>query len=95
MIMFIRVMRSHFDPSRVGEILHHGSEQLTPTFKRSPGFRTAMAGLDMPGRRLISISSWDTREQAIGVGSALVSLASELEALGLQFEEPEIYEVRE
>jgi hypothetical protein len=93
--MFIRVVRARFDPSRAEAIMRLGQEQLTPAFQRLPGFRSAMAGADIEGKRIISISSWDTRAQAATASADLTALAGQFEAVGVQFEDAEIYEVRE
>lgn len=87
--MYIRVMRGRFSSANTDEAVRLARDQLVPTLKQRPGFRSYHAGLNRDAGTLISISGWDTREQAQEGGVA----RGPFEALGIRFEAPEIFEV--
>lgn len=87
--MYIRVMRGRFSPANTDEAVRIARDQLLPALQQRPGFRSYHAGLNHDAGTLIAISAWDTREQA----QAAQTVHGPLEALGIRFEAPEIFEV--
>jgi hypothetical protein len=93
--MFMRVARAGVDLQAAVAVRRLGEERLRPAFEHLPGFRSWLIGADAEQGRIISITLWETREQAVGVSGALADIAREYEALGVLFTAPEIYEVVE
>jgi hypothetical protein len=87
--MYIRVTRGRFSPANTDDAVRIARDQLVPVLKQRPGFRSYQAGLNHEAGTLIAISAWDTREQA----QAAETARGPLEALGIRFEAPEIFEV--
>ena len=87
--MYIRVTRGRFSPANTDEMVRLARDQLVPTLKQRPGFRSYYAGLNRDAGTLIAISLWDTSEQAREAGTA----RGPFEALGIQLETPEVFEV--
>ena len=58
-----------------------------------PGFQQLHQGVDRTAGRAAAVSTWDTAEQAQFSRDALGDTIARLQALGVQFEPPEIYEV--
>jgi hypothetical protein len=87
--VYIRVTRGHFSPANTDETVTIARDQLVPTLKQRPGFRSYYAGLNHDAGTLIAISGWDTREQAQEAETA----RGPFEALGIRFEAAEIFEV--
>jgi hypothetical protein len=87
--MYIRVTRGRFSPTNTDEAVRLARDQLVPILKQRPGFCSYYAGLNHDTGTLISISGWDTREQAQEGGV----VRGPFEALGIRFEAPEIFEV--
>jgi quinol monooxygenase YgiN len=87
--MYIRVTRGRFGAENTDEAVRVARDQLVPGLRQRPGFRHYYAGLDHDARTLISISAWDTREQARAAQTAY----GPFESLGIRFEAAEIFEV--
>jgi quinol monooxygenase YgiN len=92
--MYLRVTRGRFDPSRADEV-----QALTPELiavvRQAPGFQHYYGAIDRASGQLTAVSTWDTQEQAaysrdaIGLGEIM----SRLQAIGVQLEPPEVYEI--
>lgn len=87
--MYIRVMRGRFSPANTDETVKLARDQLLPTLKQRPNFRKYYAGLNHAAGTLITISTWDTREQALEAQTVW----GPLESLGIHFEAPDVFEV--
>jgi hypothetical protein len=87
--MYIRVTRGRFSSANTDEAVRVARDQFVPTLKQRPGFRGYYAGLDHDAGTLISISAWDTREQA----REAQTVHGPFESLGIRFEAAEIFEV--
>jgi hypothetical protein len=87
--MYIRVTRGRFSSANTDEAVKLARDQLVPTLKQRPGFRNYYACLNHDAGTLITISTWDTREQA----QAAQTVRGPFQSLGIQFEAAEIFEV--
>jgi hypothetical protein len=67
-------------------------QELTTTVKGLPGNQGYLVGLDRANGRTIAISTWDTEEHAQSI-SAVGDIASRMQALGLQLEPSEYFEL--
>ena len=87
--MYMRVTRGHLDPALVEEYVRVVGESTLPALQQMAGFRGVHAGADRETGALLAVSLWDTQEQAMAVDV----IRPQLEALGVQFAAPELYEV--
>lgn len=87
--MYIRVTRGCFSSANTDEAVTLARDQLVPTLKQRPGFRSYYAGLNHDAGTLVAISTWDTREQA----QEAQTMRGPFQSLGIQFEASEIFEV--
>ncbi len=87
--MYMRVTRGQLDPALVEEYVRVVGESTLPALQQMVGFRGVNAGADRETGALLVVSLWDTLEQAMAVDV----IRPQLEALGVQFAAPELYEV--
>ncbi len=87
--MYMRVTRGHLDPVLAEEYVRVVGESTIPALQQMPGFRGVHAGADRETGALLAVSLWDTVEQALAVDV----IRPQLEALGVEFAAPEVYEV--
>jgi hypothetical protein len=90
--MYMRVVRGRIDPSRLGEVSQVAPD-LGAAIRRQPGHQNSMGGVDRATGQTIIISTWDTQEHASYSPAALGEIQSRLQALGVQADPPEIFEV--
>jgi hypothetical protein len=88
---FVRVTVLSTDPAKQAEIERFANERFVPKIRQLPGFRRWTAAGDRAGHGL-TISEWDTLEQAQSGGDAL-GLAQEIADLGTKAETVYVYEV--
>ena len=94
--MYLRVTRGQWaDPAAaVSEATTRVLEDLNRTIRGLPGNQSYTGGVDPAGNgRVIAISVWDTEEHARFDPGALSDIGSRLQALGLQIEPSEFFEV--
>jgi hypothetical protein len=89
--MVIRVVYAHAF-TEVGEQVRPLGEQLRARFAQLAGFGSWQSGGDQQRGTVISITTWDTRAQAEGVGDAIADIIRQYEAAGVTFDKPEFYE---
>ena len=92
--MYMRVTRVRFDPARYDEWMRL-TEDLTAMGGRFPGFQGAYGGVDRTSGVGVGMSLWDTEEHARFTldPATLGDLLPRIQALGMQMEPAEIYEV--
>ncbi len=90
--MYMRVTRGRIDLARLDEAASAVSDIIAPV-SRLPGFQSYMTGADRTSGNVIAVSTWDTEEHARVSNDAVADVASKLQALGLQLEPFEIFEV--
>ena len=84
----IRLSRGRFDPARYDELLQM-TEQTIEAARQVPGCRSFQIAIDRQAGRVIALSTWNDPDQA----PAISQLRARAEAIGVQFEAPEMYEV--
>ena len=86
--MYIRLTRGRFDPGRYDELLRM-TEQTIEAARELPGCRSFQIAIDRQAGALVALSTWDDPQQA----PTIAQLRAAAEAIGVQFEAPEMYEV--
>jgi hypothetical protein len=89
--MVIRVVYAHAG-TQVAEEVRPLGEQLRARFAQMAGFGSWQSGGDQQRGSVISITTWDTRAQAEGVGDAIADIIRQYEVAGVTFDKPEFYE---
>ena len=91
--MYMRVTRGRIDPDRIDEVASQVVQDLIAAVKRQPGNQSFVGSADRASGRTITVSTWHTQEHASFSPDALGDIPSRLQALGVQVEPPEIFEV--
>jgi hypothetical protein len=93
--MYMRVTRSRW--ADVAKLDSEETKQLVPdliaAIRRQPGNQSFMGGVDRASGQGITVSTWDTEEHARFSPDALGDVPSRVQALGVQVEPAEIFEV--
>ena len=87
--MYVRVTRGRVNGDKFDEVQRLIEDQLVPALKQLPGFQGYRGGINRSAATLIAISFWETEEQT----KALQAQRGRYEALGVEFEPAEIYEI--
>ncbi len=90
--MYLRVTRARVDPARTDEVLPL-SQATAAAMRRQPGFQGFYHGVDRSSGTSVVLSLWDTEEHARVSRAALGDIIPRLQALGVQMEPPEVYEI--
>ena len=92
--MYMRVTRVRFDPARYDE-WNRIAEAMIAFGQRLPGIQGTYGGVDRTSGTAVGISLWDTEEHARFTldPATLGDLLPRIQALGMQMEPAEIYEV--
>jgi hypothetical protein len=91
--MHVRITPASFDPAREQEVQRLVESAIIPAIKALPGFQSYEGGFDRTAGRLINITHWDTEEHASWSRDQLGDVISQVQALGVQLEPPQVYEV--
>jgi hypothetical protein len=93
--MYMRVTRSRVDPSRREEVVTQVGPDLQAAISRLPGCQSFTIAVDRASGQALSVSTWDTEEHARWSRDAAIGdILSRVQALGVQVDPPEFYEVR-
>ena len=90
--MYIRITRVRFDPARYDEVMALAGD-LVAALRHQPGFHGHYGAGDRTSGTAVAISLWDTQEHAQFDRSVLGDIFPRYQALGVQFEPAEVYEV--
>ena len=90
--MYMRITRGRIDPAQYDEVMAF-SEDLVAALRRQPGFQSYYGAGDRTSGAAVAISLWDTKEHAQLDRAALGDVIPRMQALGLQFESTEVFEV--
>jgi hypothetical protein len=90
--MYLRLTRARFDPARADQVVPLASE-VRAAMRRLPGLQHNHQGIDRTAGTVAAVSVWDSQEHAGFARETLGEPIGRLRALGVQFEEPEIYEI--
>ena len=88
--MYIRLGQGNIDPSRLDDVLRDIRSGLSAASQR-PGFRNAYVAVNRANARVVTISTWQTEEQASFAGSPQVT--ARRQTMGLQPEAIMVFEV--
>jgi heme-degrading monooxygenase HmoA len=91
--MYMRVTRSRVDVSRLDEALGQLAADLRAAISGLPGYQSYTLAVDRASGQALSISTWDTDEHARWSRGALGDILPRLQALGMQIDGPEFFEV--
>ena len=89
--MHMRVGRSRVDPARIDEDSTL-TQDIIAAFRQLPGFQSLTFGVDRATGRSVNVSTYDTEEHARWTPTRS-DLNARIQAVGLQMEPPEIFEV--
>jgi hypothetical protein len=92
--MYLRVTRARFDPAAYEQIAPIAQE-VQAVMRQLPGVQHIHQGIDRTAGAVAAISVFDTQEHAHFARETLGEPIGRLRALGVQFEQPEIYEIME
>ena len=90
--MYLRISRARFDPARYEELLPL-TREIAAAIQQLPGCQSYHLGIDRNAGTGVSASTWDTEEHARFSPDSLGNATSRLQALGVQVDPPEIYEI--
>jgi hypothetical protein len=91
--MYVRVTPIRFDVSRQDAVTQVSQDVVLPLFRGLPGFKRYQGGIDAAQGTGVSLSFWETREQAQGLTEAVRPIAPQLQAAGIELGSPAIYEI--
>jgi hypothetical protein len=90
--MYLRLTRARFDPALADQVVPLTSE-VRAAMRRLPGLQHNHQGIDRSAGTVAAVSVWDSAEHARFAREALGEAIGRLRALGVQFEDPEVYEI--
>jgi hypothetical protein len=90
--MYLRITRARFDPAVYEQIVPL-SQEVNAAMRRLPGIHHYHQGFDRAAGTVAAVSVWDREEHARFARETLGESIGRLQALGVQFEAPEIYEI--
>jgi len=91
--MYVRVSPGHFSVARYDDVVRMTQERLVPALYHLPGFRGFQGCVDRQAGKLLAISLWDTEDQARALRDTIGDIIAQYQAIGAEFESPEIYEL--
>jgi hypothetical protein len=91
--MVLRITRGRIDPARSAEAQRIMDEQVLPAMRQLPGFQGHQGGINRGTGQSVSITTWDTEEQAMALRDKIAAKAEALFALGLVIESSDTYEL--
>ena len=93
--MYLRITRGRFDRTKYDALLPLARE-VNAAVQALPGCQSVHVGLGRTDGRLTTVSTWDTAEHADfsrEAAGALGDVVRRTQAIGVQLEPPEIYEI--
>ncbi len=93
--MYLRITRGRFDAAKYDELFPMMRE-VDPIVQALPGCQSVHSAMDRTAGRLGIVSTWDTAEHANfsrETAGDLGELVRRTQAMGVQLEPPEIYEI--
>ncbi len=93
--MYLRITRGRFDSARYDEMLPILGD-VKAAVLALPGSQSVESGIDRSAGRVGIVSTWDTAEHASftrETAGGVAELVRRAQAIGVQFEPPEIYEI--
>jgi aminoglycoside phosphotransferase (APT) family kinase protein len=91
--MYLRITRGRFDPAAYDQI-RPLADEIQAAGSRLPGLDRMYQAVDRVAGTVVAVSTFDTEEHArFSREAALGDVLARLQALGVQVDPPEIYEV--
>jgi hypothetical protein len=92
---FMRIARGRWtDPSTgTSQAVLDAAQELYPAVTALPGNLNYFGGVD-PSGAAVAVTLWDTEEHAKALVDKVTAIAAKLQALGLQMESDQTFEVR-
>jgi hypothetical protein len=90
--MDTHITRARFDPA-AHEQIAATAEEVRAAMRQLPGVQHIHQGMDRSAGTVAAVSVWDSEEHARFAREALGEPIGRLRALGVQFEDPEIYKI--
>ena len=90
--MYVRIARVRFEPATYDEVLGLIRE-VAEVIRGQPGYRSYYAALDRAVGEGVAVSTWEEEAQAWVSRAVLGGVRDRLEALGVELEAPEVYEI--
>jgi hypothetical protein len=91
--MYLRIVHGRAtDAGRLGDVAALGSD-IVAAFRALPGFVGYQGGVDRQSGTVVGISTRDTAEHARVSRDALGGVVAKFQALGVQLDAPQVYEV--
>lgn len=92
--VYLRVTSMRYDTAREQELVQFTEQQLIPAFRRVPGFRRYIGGVDRATGRGVSITEWHDLQHAQLLREAIgPALLQGIADVGAQLEHAQFYEV--
>jgi hypothetical protein len=91
--MYLRITPLAYDPGQEEQLMQIIDQHLLPLLRQFPGFVSYAGGLDRSNARGMTVTVWQTQEQAAGFRTALGSLVPQFEAVGVRFEPAQLYDL--
>jgi hypothetical protein len=91
--MFARITPGRTDLATIGQLRQLTEDRLIPAFQQMPGLVHYLALFDDQTGQTLSITVWETREQAMSPPARLGDVREAYEALGLEFGPTQTFEV--
>jgi hypothetical protein len=92
--MYLRITRARFDPATYEQV-SAAAQEVQAAMQQLPGVQHLHQGVERTAGTVAAVSVWDSEEHARFAREVLGEPIGRLRALGVQFEDPEIYEIME
>ena len=90
--MYLRIIRAHFDPAAAEQVAV-AIQEVPAALSQRPGVKRIQQGMNATAGTGAVVSIWDAEERANFKCVALGEPIARLQALGVQFEQPQIFEM--
>lgn len=91
--MYVCITTGTFDPAKEQELEQLTEEKYIPLAQQLHGFHSYLSGLDRAAGRFVSLTVWDTLEQAEAFPAAVSDLIPEFVAASLRPESTQVFAV--
>lgn len=90
--MHVRISRIRFDPDKYDQVMEIFRD-VPDVMRQQPGFLGYFAALDPSVGTGLAVSTWETEVQAWISRSVLGNIVPRMQALGVELDAPEVYEI--
>ncbi len=90
--MFVRISRLRFDPEKYDEVMAIVRD-VPELMREQPGFVGYFAAAERTAGTILAISTWKTEVQAWVSRAVLGDIVPRMQALGVELDAPEVYEI--